>query len=52
MLIAQPPQALGIGLLVSVPLALWSGSRGVEALLYAMSRVRHEREQRTLSEKR
>jgi membrane protein len=34
--------ALGIGLLISIPLALWSGSRGVDALLYAMSRVRGE----------
>jgi membrane protein len=38
----QPPATLGIGLLISVPLALWSGSRGVDALLYAMSQVRGE----------
>lgn len=41
-LAAQPPAALGIGLFISVPLALWSSSRGVDALLYAMSRVRGE----------
>jgi membrane protein len=36
MLIAQPPGTIGIGLVVSVALALWSGSRGVNALVYAM----------------
>lgn len=46
MLAAQPPATLSIGLLVSVPLALWSSSRGVDALLYAMSRVRGEKEKR------
>lgn len=45
-LIEQPPATLGLGLLVSVALALWSGSRGVNALIYAMSRVRHEPERR------
>src|SRR3569623_2039420 len=40
MLASAPPATLGLGLLISVPLALWSGSRGVEALLFAMSRVR------------
>jgi membrane protein len=46
MLAAAPPATLGLGLLVSVPLALWSGSRGVEALLFAMSRVRGAPERR------
>jgi membrane protein len=46
MLIEQPAATLGIGLLISVALALWSGSRGVSALVYAMSRVRHEPERR------
>lgn len=41
-----PPATLGLGLLISVPLALWSGSRGVEALLFAMSRVRGAPEKR------
>ncbi len=45
-LAAQPPTTLSIGLLISVPLALWSSSRGVDALLYAMSRVRGEKEKR------
>lgn len=42
MLAVQSNTTLGIGLLISIPLALWSGSRGVDALLYAMSRVRGE----------
>lgn len=46
MLLAQPSETLSIGLIVSVALALWSGSRGVNALIYAMSRVRHEAERR------
>lgn len=48
MLASQPPAALGIGLLISVPLALWSGSRGVDALLFAMSRIRGEKEKRNV----
>jgi len=40
MLANQTNTTLGVGLLISVPLALWSGSRGVQALLYAMTRVR------------
>jgi membrane protein len=46
MLAAQPPATLGLGLLIAVPLALWSGSRGIDALLFAMSRVRGEPEKR------
>lgn len=46
LLIFQPPAALGVGLVLSVLLALWSGSRGVNALVYAMSRVRQEPERR------
>jgi membrane protein len=45
-LTAQPSSTLGLGLLISVPLTLWSSSRGVDALLFAMSRVRHEKERR------
>jgi membrane protein len=47
MLATQPPASLGLGLLISVPLALWSGSRGIDALLYAMSRVRSEQRKRS-----
>lgn len=45
-LVTQPPATLSIGLAVSIVLALWSGSRGVSALIYAMSRVRREPERR------
>jgi membrane protein len=51
MLAAQPPVTLGIGLLISIPLALWSGSRGVDALLFAMSRVRSNKETRGILKK-
>jgi membrane protein len=45
-LAAQPNTTLGIGLLISIPLALWSGSRGVDALLFALSQVRGQKERR------
>ena len=47
MLIEQPVATLGIGLVISLGLALWSGSRGINALIYAMSRVRHQPERRS-----
>jgi len=47
MLASQPPATLGLGLLITVPFALWSGSRGVDALLYAMSRIRGEKPRRS-----
>ncbi len=46
MLASQPPVSLGLGLLITVPFALWSGSRGVDSLLYAMSRIRNEEPRR------
>lgn len=46
LLVGQPPATLGIGLLVSVLVGLWTGSRGVDALLFAMSRVRSDRLER------
>lgn len=45
-LVTQPPATLSIGLAASIVLALWSGSRGISALIYAMSRVRQEPERR------
>lgn len=46
-LINQPRAGLGIGLLISVVVALWSGSRGVWALVYAASAAHHEQEKRS-----
>jgi membrane protein len=43
---AQPKATLGLGLLISVALTLWSGSRGVHALLFALSQVCGEEERR------
>lgn len=48
-LIAQPRAGLGIGLLVSLLVTIWSGSRGVAALIYATSRTRAEPEKRGLA---
>lgn len=45
-LASQPPATLSLGLVISVPLAIWSSSRAVDALLFAMSRVRGEKEKR------
>lgn len=47
-LITQPNGKLGLGLVIAVTLALWSGSRGINALLYAVSRTRHEPDERSL----
>jgi membrane protein len=44
----QPPASLGLGLLISLVVGLWSGSRGVNALIFAMSRVRGQPERRGL----
>lgn len=38
-LLDQPRAGLGIGLAVSLVIALWSGSRGIAALMYATSRT-------------
>lgn len=45
-LTSQSGTTLGIGLLISIPLALWSSSRGINALLFAMSQVRGQPERR------
>lgn len=47
-LLAQPRAGLGVGLAISLIVALWSGSRGVAALIYAASRTRQEPERRGL----
>ena len=45
-LIQQPSSGLGIGLVVSLALALWSGSRGVNALILAIGEAYHEDDDR------
>jgi membrane protein len=47
-LISQPRNGLGIGLLISLAVTIWSGSRGVAALMFATSRTRAEPERRGL----
>jgi membrane protein len=47
-LLAQPRAGLGIGLLVSLLVTIWSGSRGMAALIFATSRTRTEPEKRGL----
>ncbi|MCB1438788.1 MAG: YihY/virulence factor BrkB family protein [Nitratireductor sp.] len=41
-LTSQPSRGLGIGLFLTVGFALWSGSRGVNALVYALTRAYKE----------
>lgn len=45
-LLAQPRAGLGIGLALSLVIAVWSGSRGVAALMYATSRTRAQKDKR------
>lgn len=47
-LLEQPRAGLGLGLLLSLSIAMWSGSRGVAALMFATSRTRAEPEKRSL----
>src|SRR5690606_15674628 len=42
-LMNQPPAGLGIGLAISIAVALWSGSRGVNALIYTASSAYYEK---------
>lgn len=42
----QPTAGLGIGLAMSVVVALWSGSRGIDALMHAASAAYHEKSER------
>lgn len=43
---SQPQSGLGIGLAISIIVALWSASRGVDALIHAASVAYHERTER------
>lgn len=45
-LLNQPQAGLGIGLAISVAVALWSGSRGIDALIYAASAAYYEKVRR------
>lgn len=47
-LAAQPNAELGIGLALSLVVAAWSGSRGVAALMFAISRTRSTEEKRNI----
>lgn len=47
-LVSAPTQNLSIGLAVSTAVALWSGSRGINALLYAVSRAHHGKDRRSI----
>ena len=45
-LLAKPEEELGIGLAIGLGLALWSGSRGVNTLVFALSKSQYEEENR------
>ena len=45
-LLEQPQSSKGIGLLISLGLALWSGSRGTNALILAVGEAYHEDDDR------
>ena len=47
-LAAQPRAGLGVGLAISLVIAAWSGSRGVAALMFAISRTRSHDEKRSM----
>jgi membrane protein len=46
-LLGQSDAELGIGLLVGLGIALWSGSRGVNTLVFALSKSQYEERERT-----
>lgn len=46
MLLEQPGAGLGVGLAISTVAALWSGSRGVDALIFAASAAYYEKDAR------
>jgi len=47
-LLAQPQSGLGIGLAISFAVMLWSGSRGINALLLALNTSHHSANKRKL----
>jgi membrane protein len=44
--LTSEPQTVGIGLIISLGLALWSGSRGMNALIHALSKSQKEEDNR------
>jgi membrane protein len=46
-LVSRPPSTLGIGLLVSTTVALWSSASGVKSIITAINLAYEEREQRS-----
>ena len=47
-LLTNSNRNLGLGLLISVGVALWVGTRGANALVYAISRAHHESKERSI----
>ena len=47
-LLSNTNRSLGLGLLVSLSVALWTGTRGTNALVYAISRAHHETRERSI----
>ncbi|MDQ6841057.1 MAG: YihY/virulence factor BrkB family protein [Actinomycetota bacterium] len=47
MLVTRPPGTLGIGLLVSTAVALWSSASGIKSIITALNLAYEEREQRS-----
>ena len=47
MLVTRPPGTLGVGLLVSTAVALWSSASGVKSIITALNLAYEEREQRS-----
>jgi len=47
-LVNEPTQNLSVGLAISAAVALWSGSRGINALIYAVSRTHPGKDRRSL----
>jgi membrane protein len=47
-LMAQPSAGLGVGLILSLIVAAWSGSRGFAALMFAISRTNAPEEKRSI----
>ena len=46
-LVEQPASGLGLGLVISLAIALWSGSRGTNALILAIGEAYHQEDNRS-----